>query len=441
MNNILFAGLLATAFAVALSSPDAPAETSWRNVPRSFFGMHIHHLLRLPSENEPQTRWPMVPIGSLRLWDTRTRWADLEPVPGQWYFDTLDTYVDQAGANGAEILYTLGSTPKWASARPSEWCPYGSGCSAEPRSLTDWGNYVRQVARRYKGRIRYYELWNEPIFSDLPADRDRHSFYTGDVQTMVDMAKVARQVLREEDPDARLAGPGFVGGADRLDLFLSMGGKDFIDIVAYHFYALDSTPLRITEDVRRVRAVMERNGVGQLPLWNTESGWEVHASVQATPKGTLRIDRPTAAAYVAQSLALGASAGLGRFFYYSWDSEVSGFVDNKSGVTNAEAFVLQQAVRWLRNAEIGGCETADSRFVICPLRRGERRAWMVWSRAGEHDFSIPANWGAVEYELSTGGLKRLVDTGSTAIGVGSAPLLFKSDRSLWIASPASYRAG
>jgi hypothetical protein len=28
--------------------------------------------------------------------------------------------------------------------------------------MTDWGNWVRAVVTRYKGRIKYYELWNEP---------------------------------------------------------------------------------------------------------------------------------------------------------------------------------------------------------------------------------------------------------------------------------------
>ena len=59
-------------------------------------------------------------------------WADLEPQPGQWRFETLDRYVELARERNIEVLLPLGMSPTWASARPGEVSSYGAGATAEP---------------------------------------------------------------------------------------------------------------------------------------------------------------------------------------------------------------------------------------------------------------------------------------------------------------------
>ncbi len=107
----------------------------------SYFGMHFHRLVINKGENKPVTKWPEQLVGSIRLWDTETRWADIAPGAGQWKFDRMDAYVEQAARQQAAILYVLGSTPRWASARPEESCPYGQGCAAEPVRMAHWEEY------------------------------------------------------------------------------------------------------------------------------------------------------------------------------------------------------------------------------------------------------------------------------------------------------------
>src|SRR5262249_39724145 len=50
-------------------------------VANAAFGMHIH---------DPNTLWPGIPIGSIRLWDSGTSWDLLEPRRGNWNFTNLD---------------------------------------------------------------------------------------------------------------------------------------------------------------------------------------------------------------------------------------------------------------------------------------------------------------------------------------------------------------
>ena len=136
-------------------------------VPREYWGLHIHRAGALGS-------WPAA-FGAWRLWDARVAWPNLEPNPGQWRFDALDEYVEMAREHRVEILLPLGMSPSWASARPSEVSSYSPGATAEPADLQRWRDYVRTVAQRYKGRVRHYEIWNEP---------NLRSFYTGSTATM-----------------------------------------------------------------------------------------------------------------------------------------------------------------------------------------------------------------------------------------------------------------
>ncbi len=87
----------------------------------SYFGTHFRRLVLTDDEVSKgyhATEWPAQVIGNMRLWDSRVRWADLESSRGRWDFRRMDTYIKEASINGSEIIYTLGSTPQWASARP-----------------------------------------------------------------------------------------------------------------------------------------------------------------------------------------------------------------------------------------------------------------------------------------------------------------------------------
>ena len=298
---------------------DIPAIPAGRVIGPAYFGTHFHRLDRA-EHGFPATAWPDGLVGALRLWDSGTRWADLEPAPDRFDFARMDDLVEQARAHGASVSLVLGSPAPWASARPREAGPYGPGSAAEPGDLDRWDRYVGEVVRRYQGRISRYELWNEPYFSDFPADRDQASaFFTGSAATMVELARRARAAIAREDPRAELLTPGFVGSTDRLDLFLKSGGARYVDGVAYHFYAEDDAEfVRLAADVRRV---MARHGLAARPLVNTESGFAIRG-VEGQPggDGPARLDRHRAAALLAQTMILGAYLGIDRFYQYAWDN-------------------------------------------------------------------------------------------------------------------------
>lgn len=384
-------------------------------LPPEFFGLHIHRA-------DSSTRWPFVRFGSWRLWDAGVVWNTIEPEQGRYRFEKLDRLVIMAQERGVEPVFTLGVTPRWASSRPGEASPYGMGAGAEPRDIRDWENFVRALAVRYKGRIHHFELWNEPQYSDFESAKG--GFYTGTLAGLITLGRSASRVIKEVDPNNQLITPGFTGAGDRLERFLAAGGKDFSDIIAFHFYAL--TPEKMLEHIQAVQQIMRQQGVGDKELWNTEQGYDVVGPAAKIPGniGDEVRDIETEAAYIPRSFILAAAAGVKRFYFYSWER----LLTEKETVPSVAAYALGTTVRWLKGASVDSCLSEDGAVWVCSLRSGARKAWMVWNASGESDWTAPKDWKVTAFESVDSRAGR-IDNGR--IRLGQSPLLLKQETLIW----------
>jgi GH35 family endo-1,4-beta-xylanase len=360
---ILFNFCLSRA-AVQLTPPAQP-------IPATYFGMHFL------AGNNP---WPSVPVGAWRLWDTSTRWPDLEPSQGRWQFTGLDKDLGLAQQHNTDVLLTLGVTPQWASAHPdvkSGW--QQPGLTSEPRSLDDWQALVRQVATRYKGRIHAYEIWNEPNLKQ---------YWMGNTDQLIALVRSAHDVIKSIDPDALVVSPAATtsAGVGWLDEFLSKGGGQYVDVIGYHFYVFPQPPEAMTDLIQRVKQTMSKNGVGNKPLWCTELGW---SDPKPFPSDDL------AAAYVARSYTLGWAAGVSRLYWYAWDNHKWASLqmteaDNQTLKPAGQADgVIQQ---WLADSRMDYCNKSDDNTWSCQLERDGAKKWIVWNASGGRDFSVPSSW-------------------------------------------------
>ena len=78
-----------------------------------------------------------------------------EPYRSAW--DKYDHIVDTAGTYDLEVIARLSNPPSWTRIDGD-----ARGTYAPPDNLRDWGDYVYNVVSRYRGQVRYYQLWNEP---------------------------------------------------------------------------------------------------------------------------------------------------------------------------------------------------------------------------------------------------------------------------------------
>jgi hypothetical protein len=339
-------------------------------VPATFFGMHIHR----PAANT----WPPVPFASWRWWDSHAAWADMQPRPGQFDFSYINRYLALADAHHAEILYPLGLTPRWASARPDEKSAYQPGWAAEPANVDDWRAYVRAVVTHCKGRVRAYEIWNEPNYKP---------FFTGDVDTMLTLAREASQIIRSVDPNALIVSPAATTntGTTWLGEFLAKGGGQYVDVIGYHFYVNNQPPENMVPLIQQVNQVLVQNHQNK-PLWNTETGWLAPSKFAS---------EDLCAAYLARSYILAWSAGVQRFYWYAWDNGPPlQMVDRDTQALKPAGKAYGTIYQWLVGSRIDDCAQGADRTWTCELNRNGSLQWIVWNPDGPKQFAVSAQWHA-----------------------------------------------
>jgi Carbohydrate binding domain/Beta-galactosidase len=403
----LSAGTLWVDDASLTSVPTPPPPTAL--VPKQFFGMHVHSL---------STPYPDVDgIGSIRLNGTDGftpgagggSWAGLNPSRGQFEWASLDAHLDRAFAHGADVVMTLGQTPRWASARPNEASPIGPGQQAEPANIQYWRDWVSAIATRYRGRIRYWEVWNEPP-----------GFFSGTPEQLVTMAQEAYAILKRVDPNNMLLGPCSYD-FHYLDKYLAAGGGPYTDIVCHHFYANFGPEVRYLEDVPNTRVVMERYGLGGKPLWNTEAGW-----LRPVDNGPKTFSAQTEAAFVARGQMINWASGLARAYTYAWDDHATNvdYTNADNTTLTLAGIAYREVVSWLNGARMMSINfTPDDTWWVHMTRPDGSRYFIVWNTATTISFSPPAAWGVTMRRTLTGSVSSIA--GLPSITIGASPVLLQ----------------
>ena len=78
-----------------------------------------------------------------------------EPYRSAW--DKYDNIVELTEQYGLAIIARLEAPPEW-----SRHDGAARGAFGPPDDVTDYVDYVGAVVERYRGRIRFYQIWNEP---------------------------------------------------------------------------------------------------------------------------------------------------------------------------------------------------------------------------------------------------------------------------------------
>lgn len=385
--------------------PDAPLVPSTQRLGRtsaSYFGVH-----------GTPTAAALNGFASIRLWDTGTTWADLEPARGVWNWAPLDAVVQKALSQGFSPLLVLGQTPAWASSDPSAPGVGRPGASMPPSDLGLWSAYVKAVAARYTGRIAAYEIWNEPNFVG--------DYFHGDEATLARMTALAHDAVKSADPAALLVSPGF---ATRTKGQLGWAYRYFdaidiadIDVISLHLYPM---PQQLPEDaVGQLQSVVDalrKRGISK-PVWNTEVNYGVTGGVaDAVP-----VPDPLGGAFIARTLLADRAAGIDRVFWYSWGTaRILGIsVDETSAGLTPAAQSWMRVAGWLTSSTLVGCSVADG-IHACSLRP-DSGGWaqVLWSEADGRQ--VNASKGST----ATVGLYGTVQSVSSggAIPVGSVPVL------------------
>jgi hypothetical protein len=197
----------------------------------------------------------------------------------------LDAFVDAAQRRDLQVLAVVLDTPCWASSDPGKVCDPADkryDWHAPPADPAIFADFLRRVVSRYRGRIQYWEIWNEPNLSHFWTNPDPVA-YTG-------LLQAAYPAIKAADPAATvLAGalapvePGESGYSTLafVDAMYSAGAKGSFDALSFHPYSIGpplgeasgaATIHRFSLSVPALHDHMLRAGDSR-PIWLTEAGW------------------------------------------------------------------------------------------------------------------------------------------------------------------------
>ncbi|MBL4702147.1 MAG: hypothetical protein JKX85_12915, partial [Phycisphaeraceae bacterium] len=169
-------------------------------------------------------------------------------------FQYSDRDVSLAFNAGLEVLFCI--SPRFDMGQVDL-----SKVETDPR---EWENWIRAFVEHYKGRIKYWEILNEPN----AGMHIKPSQY-------VAMLKSAYRVIKEVDPDAKIVGLcGVTIYPQWTEDVLKAGGGGYFDILSFHNY-LGSSPIsawRRDRKIERTRAILRKYLDKEVPIWNSESG-------------------------------------------------------------------------------------------------------------------------------------------------------------------------
>jgi len=266
--------LAAFAALVALAAVAAPADAAAQRVNPVYRGVHIGLLDHDTSPAEIDRRLDVAAAARANVARLSVSWEILEHAgPRSYsahYLARLDHAVNGALRRGIRLLPVVYGPPCWASAAPPE---ARGNCRPAPRidvvvsyppaNPNDYARMASDLARRYRGRLAGFEVWNEP-------DHTAEYYWAGP-----DKAPRYAALMRATYPAMKAADPGLpvlagslIGSnGNFLRALYAHGMKGFYDGIAFHVYGN-----LVLAGLRSIRSA-QSSVRDTKPIWLTEFGW------------------------------------------------------------------------------------------------------------------------------------------------------------------------
>ena len=223
----------------------------------------------LERAKELGVKWSRVVVG----------WGGVERKAGAYDFTSLDTTLDQLRSRGITPFVCLtGGNSLYSAPIPNpdpNWRLIYGVAPAPPildeKALAAWLGFVDAAVYHERGRVAYWEVWNEPNhYAYWGAPPDAHAYGR--------LVRLTAERLKMADPQAVVIAGALAGlKPDFIEAFLSEDTGRLVDVVSFHNYAnLPESRIYAADETWKVlRAHSPR-----IELWQGECGFPSASSTR-----------------------------------------------------------------------------------------------------------------------------------------------------------------
>lgn len=187
-------------------------------------------------------------------------WHAVEPKKGEFHWEFYDDIINFYRKYGFEIMVCLGWTPRWAS-RDKNDTAIGDGMhlwTTQSPNLDDYYNYVYTIVSRYKGRVKYWQITNEPPTSN---------FFNGTAHDYYQLVKTAYRAAKAADPSCAVVASSEAYSFQFVNDALSFGMGNYFDIMAAGDYNIEASR-------QHWRMILNRHNLDK-PMLDPEILWYI----------------------------------------------------------------------------------------------------------------------------------------------------------------------
>lgn len=355
-------------------------------------------------------------------------WGDVEIKRGVYSVpERISTAVDFAYENGIEILMPL----TYSNALYCDKIEEGEYAGNWKMPYTDeqiaaYAAYCGYLAKTFKGKVQYFEVWNE--VDNILFNYD--IWKTGAATTYAKLLKAAYTAIKAENPDAIVVGFGACGASastwyiqQTFDAFAAMGENcgNYMDVLGIHPYTWTEEPSDeqehdYTYEIDSVVKLLDDYHVS-VPIWATEIGYMKQGTIKANANDEpwSRTEERQAALDARAAVINKADGRVSKFFFYELQDNSAGGMGmiTDSGVLKPAYYMyaaLNERLSGTAYADECICSDADYKgYSVYRFIGEDKEVFVMWAKGGNtYDvrlsqsgaFSAQANEGSLNVNLS-----------------------------------------
>lgn len=245
-------------------------------------------------------------------------WWRIEKTKGVYEFPAFaDQMINTLHNNGTQLLYVLAFGNTLYSSNEKD-IPIATASTTDYDYMDAWIDYVKQVVTRYRDKVDYWQVWNEPNIEVFNPSGATAAQYT-------ELLKRSYMVIKDLDPTAKVIGGGIagVGHTDArpyLRDMLKAGAGNYMDVLDVHPYKQSTNPENyMAERLPYIQDDLEQYNCGDIEIWVGELGWYTGTASDS-------VTEEMQAAYSVRSRILydnfnRSESKKGKFFWYDFQND------------------------------------------------------------------------------------------------------------------------